>query len=154
MSEKKWDFKHTETDTQNLTTVNMGSSDGKKTAEELKKKYEKRSILVKIKDDNGVEQEFYAVDFKTFTDHAGDPVLHFKFKKKNLILYLTTPHPDSLKCLQDLKNSVLGFTFKIEIRDFTEDIKEMLRMLQQKEGLDLKDGIHPGMKDYLKDELE
>ena len=75
--------------------------------------------------------------------------MHFKFKAENLILYLTTPHPDSLKCLQDLKNSVRGFPFEIEIRDYMGDIKEMLRMLQQKEVPGLNDGIHPEMESYI-----
>lgn len=131
----------------------MDDESGKEVLEELKKKYEKRGIPVKVMDDQGKEQEFVALDFKTLTDQAGDPVLHFKLKAKNLILYLTTPHPDSLKYLQYLKNSVRGFPYDIEIRDFLVDIKDMLRNLQaqQKGQIKVEDGIHPNMKHYLKD---
>lgn len=150
-------FKHTETSLQNITTVHMDNIESAKEAlDELKKKYGKLGIIVKMIDDQGKEQEFVALDFKTFTDSAGDPVLHFKMKAKNLILYLTTPHPDSVNCLQTFKNSASGFPFKIEIRDFLIDIKDMLRNLQQQQKGQVKveDGIHPKMKEYLKDDFK
>ncbi len=150
-------FKHTETDIQNITTVHIDKIEGAKGAlEELKKKYEKRGIPVKVMDDQGKEHEFVALDFKTLTDSAGDPVLHFKMKAKNLILYLTTPHPDSLNCLQTLKNSARGFPFEIEIRDYLVDMKDMLRNIQQQQKgqVRVEDGIHPKMKKYLKNDLK
>ena len=152
---KKLVFKHTETNLQNITTVQI-DEDGEKALEELKKKYEKRGIPVKVEDDQCKEQEFIDLDFKTLTDGAGDPVLHFKMKAKNLILYLTTPHPDSLNCLQTLKNSIRGFAFEIEIRDYMVDIKDMLRNIQQQQKGQVKveDGIHPNMKQYLKDDFK
>lgn len=147
-------FKHTETDVQNITTVQMDC--GKEVLEELKKKYERRGIPVKVMDDQGKEQEFVALDFKTLTDGAGDPVLHFKMKAKNLILYLTTPHPDSLKCLQTLKVSAVGFPFEIEFRDYLVDMKDLLRNIQQQQKgqVGVKDGIHPKMEKYLKDDFK
>jgi len=160
MSEKKKNkpvFKHTETDVQNITTVRMDNTEGAKEAiDELKKKYEKRGIPVKVVDDKGKEHEFVALDFKTFTDGAGDPVLHFKMKAKNLILYLTTPHPDSLNCLQTLKNSTRGFPFEIEIRDYLVDIKDLLRNIQQQQKgqIAVEDGIHPEMEEHLKDDFK
>ena len=150
-------FKHTETDVQNITTVQLDNIGGTKEAfEELKKKYEKRGIPVKVMDDMGKEYEFVALDFKTVTDGAGDPVLHFKMKAKNLVLYLTTPHPDSLNCLQTLKNSTVGFPFKIELRDYMVDIKDLLRNIQQQQTgqVRVEDGIHPEMKEYIKDDFK
>lgn len=148
-------FKHTETDLQNITTVQTDIG-GENVIEELKKKYEKRGIPVKVQDDTGKEHEFMALDFKTLTDKAGDPVLYFKFKATNLILYITTPHPDTLKCLQDLRNSVRGFPFEIELRDYMLDMKDMLRNLQQQQKgeVKLEDGIHPHMKKYFKDDFK
>ena len=151
---KKRVFKHTETEIQNVTIVNMGSEDGKKAVEDLRKKFEKRGVQVKIIDDDGKEQEFYALDFKTLTDHAGDPVLHFKLKEK-LVLYLTTQHPDSQKCLKSVMAAVkLYAPPDTQIRDYMVDIKDMLRVVQQKEGQNNKEGIHPKMKRYLKNDLD
>lgn len=151
---KKPVFKHTETNLQNITTVQMDC--GKEVLEELKKKYEKRGIPVKVMDDQGKKQEFVALDFKTLTDQAGDPVLHFKLKAKNLILYLTTPHPDSLKSVQVLKKSVMRSPFEIVVRDYLVDIKDMLRNIQaqQKGQVKVEDGIHPNMKQYLEDDFK
>ena len=148
-------FKHTETDLQNITTVQM-DEEGKKGLDDLKKKYEKRGIPVKVQDDTGKEQEFMALDFRTLTDNAGDPVLYFKFKEPNLLLYITTPHPDTLKCLQTLKDSVRGFPFEIETRDYRVDMKDMLRNLQQQQKGEVKpeDGMHPHMKKYLKEDFK
>lgn len=154
---KKPVFKHTETDLQNVTTLHLENvEDGKKVLEEIQKKYQKRGIPVTVKDDEGKEYEFYALDFKTFTDPAGDPVLHFKMKAKNLILYLTTPHPDSLNCLETLKKSVMGFPFKVEIRDYLVDIKDMVKNIQQQQKGQVKaeDGIHPNMEQYIKDDFK
>lgn len=150
---KKPVFKHTETDVQNITTVQIGT---KGALETLKKKYEKRGIPVKVMDDMGKEHEFFALDFKTLADGAGDPVLHFKMKAKNLILYLTTPHPDSLNCLQTFKKSASGFPFEIEFRDYMVDMKDMLRNIQQQQKgqVTVEDGIHPGMEKCLKDDLK
>lgn len=150
-------FKHTETNLQNITTVHMDNIGGAKGAiEALKKKYEKRGIPVKVMDDMGKEHEFVALDFKTLTDGAGDPVLHFKMKAKNLILYLTTPHPDSLNCLQTLKKSAMGFPFEIEFRDYMVDMKDLLRNIQQQQKgpVGVEDGIHPEMEEYLKDDFK
>ena len=151
---KKPVFKHTETNIQNITTVQMDC--GKEVLEELKKKYEKRGIPVKVMDDQGKEQEFVALDFNTLTDQAGDPVLHFKLKAKNLILYLTTPHPDSLKSVQVLKKSVMRSPFEIVVRDYLVDIKDMLRNIQaqQKGQVKVEDGIHPNMKQYIEDDFK
>lgn len=149
-------FMHTETDVQNITTVQMDSIEGtKEVLEELKKKYETRGIPVKVVDDMGKESEFVALDFKTLADGAGDPVLHFKIKANNLILYLTTPHPDSLKCLQTLKDSAMGFPFETTFRDYLVDMKDLLRNIQQQKGqVRVEDGIHPEMEEYLKDDFK
>ena len=42
----------------------------------------------------------------------------------------------------------------LQIRDYMVDIKDMLRVVQQKEGQNNKEGIHPNMKGYLKNDLD
>ncbi len=137
-------YQHTETDHQRITTLELESEDK---ANEVREQYADQGIKVIVKSDDGIDQEFYALDFKTITDAASDPILHIKFKK-DLVLYLTTSHPDSRKCLEDLNTAVQIASWKtgqtVEIRDFTLDIKETLQAT--KHGMKgFKDGVHPQM---------
>lgn len=111
---------HIETNTQRITATDIDVLE----ADRLRQEYEKQGIKVVI-DSEGNKLEFFAIGFKTIPDPAGDPVIHIKFKK-GLILYLTTPHPDSMNALRALKYLVSKISPQpTEIRDFMIDINEM-----------------------------
>lgn len=137
--------KHYENDFIKMTQI----SD--KDAENLKKVAEGG---IKIYTDFG---EFVFFPSKVITDPVGDPILYIKFNhKEKLVLYHYTQHPESRKAADDFKltimmaNKMSGSFYAVrDIMDYITEIEKLTQKLLDGDA-QLKDGIHPDMKDTLK----
>lgn len=140
------EYKHYENEFVKMTTEISDADE-----EKLKKEADGG---IKICTDYG---EFVFFPSNVITDPVGDPILYIKFNhKEKLVLYHYTQHPESRKALNDFK-MVITMANKINrdnytIRDIMDYITEIEKLGQQlKDGeIQLKDGIHPDMKDALK----
>lgn len=109
---------------------------------------------IKIKTEKGEFTFFPSVAIK---DLLGDPILYVKFnRKEKLVLYHITEHSESKQAAEKLK------TFSTIVEEYGEDwavcdimhyIKEIEKLDEElKEGkIVLKDGIHPSMKEAIKE---
>lgn len=120
-------------------------------AEKLKKDAEGG---IKIHTDYG---EFVFFPSNVITDPVGEPILYIKFNhKEKLVLYHYTQHPESRKAVNDFKltimmtNKISGHNYAVrDIMDYIAEIEKLAQKLKDGE-IQLKDGIHPDMKDALK----
>lgn len=132
-------YKHFEND-----AIRMTIADGN---EELKKDLDKG---IKIKTEYG---EFIFMPTCMISDHAGDPIIYFKFNhREKLVLYHMTQHPDGMNAFTSLRNvvDIANRTIKegYIVRDIMDYIKETEKVVKKlKDGdIELKDDIHPDMK--------
>lgn len=109
---------------------------------------------IKIYTDYG---EFVFFPRMVIKDPVGEPILYVKFNgEEKLVTYHYTRHPESRKAVDDLKMIVLAANktsgHNYAVRDIMDYITEIEKVSQQlKDGeIQLKDGIHPDMKDALK----
>jgi hypothetical protein len=123
-------------------------------SEEDAEKLKKEEGGIKIYTDYG---EFVFFPSNVITDPVGDPILYIKFKhKEKLVLYHYTQHPESRKAVNDFKlsimmtNKISGHDYVVrDIMDYIAEIEKLTKKLQDGD-IQLKDGIHPDMKDALK----
>ena len=109
---------------------------------------------IKIYTDYG---EFVFFPSSVITDSAGEPIIYIKFNhEEKLALYHYTQHPESRKAVDDLKmvilvaNKTSGHNYAVrDIMDYITEIEKVSQQLKDGE-IQLKDGIHPDMKDALK----
>lgn len=131
--------------------VKMTTQISDEDAEKLKKDAEGG---IKIHTDSG---EFVFFPSNVITDPVGDPILYIKFNhKEKLVLYHYTQHPESRKAVNDFKlvimttNKISGHNYTVrDIMDYIAEIEKLAQKLKDGE-IQLKDGIHPDMKDALK----
>lgn len=123
-------------------------------SEEDAEKLKKEEGGIKIYTDFG---EFVFFPNKVITDPVGDPILYLKFNHEDkLVTYHYTQHPESRKAVDDFKsvimlaNKMSGNDYAVrDIMDYIAEIEKLSRQVRDGE-IQLKDGIHPDMKDALK----